>query len=333
MGQLMHDALGIGLAATQLGVMHRAARLPRRPRRAVAALVNPVLEWASDEPRPLEEGCLSLPGVLVEVERPIHVRVRARTSTASELMIEAVRARGARDPARDGPPRRRADPRPHHARPAQAGDARAARGDGGRAPRRRRRQRVRTVYLGTSDFAAAVLERLADSAHRPALVVTRPDRPRGRGRRLRRRRSPTRARARARLIQPERLHDAGARSSGSPPPQPMRSCVCAYGVLIKEPLLSDYELLNVHPSLLPRWRGAAPIERAIMAGDERDRRLDHAPRPPGSTRARSACRSASRSAPTTTTARSRRAGASSAATCSCARSTSARRSPSRTRPA
>ncbi len=45
--------------------------------------------------------------------------------------------------------------------------------------------------------------------------------------------------------------------------------MCAFGALIKEPLLSDYEVLNVHPSLLPRWRGAAPIERAIMAGDAR----------------------------------------------------------------
>jgi methionyl-tRNA formyltransferase len=44
--------------------------------------------------------------------------------------------------------------------------------------------------------------------------------------------------------------------------------ICAYGALVKEPLLSDYEMLNVHPSLLPRWRGAAPIERAIMTGDE-----------------------------------------------------------------
>ena len=43
--------------------------------------------------------------------------------------------------------------------------------------------------------------------------------------------------------------------------------VCAFGALIKEPLLSEHELLNVHPSLLPRWRGAAPVERAIMAGD------------------------------------------------------------------
>jgi methionyl-tRNA formyltransferase len=126
---------------------------------------------------------------------------------------------------------------------------------------------VRTVYLGTSDFAAAVLERLAASPHAPVLVVTRPDRPKGRGRKL----SPPPVADRARelgleLIQPERLHD----------PEPLQRiaaarpdalCVCAYGVLIKEPLLSDHELLNVHPSLLPRWRGAAPVERAIMAGD------------------------------------------------------------------
>ena len=56
-------------------------------------------------------------------------------------------------------------------------------------------------------------------------------------------------------------------STGSPPRAPDVLCVCAFGVLIREPLLSGYELLNVHPSLLPRWRGAAPIERAIMAGD------------------------------------------------------------------
>jgi methionyl-tRNA formyltransferase len=125
---------------------------------------------------------------------------------------------------------------------------------------------VRTVYLGTSEFAAAVLERLAQSPHRPALVVTRPDRPRGRGRKL----SPPPVADRARalgleVIQPERLHDpepleriAAARADAL--------CVCAYGVLIREPLLS-MDLLNVHPSLLPRWRGAAPVERAIMAGD------------------------------------------------------------------
>jgi methionyl-tRNA formyltransferase len=127
---------------------------------------------------------------------------------------------------------------------------------------------VRTVYLGTSDFAAVVLERLAVSPHRPALVVTRPDRPKGRGRRL----SPPPVAERARelgldVIQPERLHEPEALDRIAAA-EPEVACVCAYGVLIREPLLSAYEMINVHPSLLPRWRGAAPVERAIMAGDE-----------------------------------------------------------------
>jgi methionyl-tRNA formyltransferase len=126
---------------------------------------------------------------------------------------------------------------------------------------------VRTVYLGTSDFAVAVLDRLADSAHRPELVVTRPDSRQGRGRHV----MPPPVALRARelgieLIQPASLHDEEtlARIAAA---DPEALVVCAYGALIKEPLLSDYEIFNVHPSLLPRWRGAAPIERAIMAGD------------------------------------------------------------------
>jgi methionyl-tRNA formyltransferase len=126
---------------------------------------------------------------------------------------------------------------------------------------------VRTVYLGTSDFAAAVLRRLADSEHRPTLVVTRPDRPRGRGRRLA---SPAVARAARELglevAQPETVNapDAMTQIAAAAPEV---VCVCAFGALIKEPLLSAHPILNVHPSLLPRWRGAAPVERAIMAGD------------------------------------------------------------------
>jgi methionyl-tRNA formyltransferase len=127
---------------------------------------------------------------------------------------------------------------------------------------------VRLVFLGTTDFAAAILERLAQSeAHRPVLVLTRPDRPRGRGRKLASPPVAEAARALAlALEQPERVNDpqtveliAAAR--------PDVVVVCAFGALIKEPLLSAYELHNVHPSLLPRWRGAAPIERAIIAGD------------------------------------------------------------------
>jgi methionyl-tRNA formyltransferase len=128
---------------------------------------------------------------------------------------------------------------------------------------------VRTVFLGTSDFAAAVLERLAASPHRPSLVVTPPDRPRGRGRRSA---APPAAAAAAELgielLQVASVNDEAALERIRAA-RPEAAGVCAFGQLIREPLLSELPLLNVHPSLLPRWRGAAPIERAIMAGDER----------------------------------------------------------------
>ncbi len=128
---------------------------------------------------------------------------------------------------------------------------------------------MRTTFLGTSAFAAEVLTRLAATDHRPQLVVTRPDRPAGRGRKLSS--PPVADTARAlgiELFQPQNVNDpqACARIAAA---RPEVVAVCAFGALIKEPLLSDHELVNVHPSLLPRWRGAAPVERAIMAGDER----------------------------------------------------------------
>ena len=128
---------------------------------------------------------------------------------------------------------------------------------------------MRTVYLGTSQFAADVLRVMAGSDHRPELVVTRPDRPRGRGRRMAS--PPVLDVARELEIptdQPESVNDEAARGRiASAAPDVV--VVCAFGALIKEPLLSAHPILNVHPSLLPRWRGAAPIERAIMAGDDR----------------------------------------------------------------
>ena len=89
MGQVMHDALGIGLAATQVGVMHRVLVYRVEPDAPVAALVNPRVEWTSKEAEVAEEGCLSLPGVLVDVERPIHVRVRGQDERGDGLVIEA----------------------------------------------------------------------------------------------------------------------------------------------------------------------------------------------------------------------------------------------------
>jgi methionyl-tRNA formyltransferase len=121
---------------------------------------------------------------------------------------------------------------------------------------------MRIAVAATAPFGADVLERLAAS-HEIALLLTRPDKPRGRGRRL----APTPAKEAAERLgipvaQPARLDediDLGADTV----------VVCAYGLLIPESLLDRALWLNVHPSLLPRWRGAAPIERALIAGDTR----------------------------------------------------------------
>jgi peptide deformylase len=86
---IMHDALGVGLAATQLGVMRRMLVFQAGPDATPTALVNPEIEWRSDEAETAEEGCLSIPGIVVDVERPLHVRVRARDASGDALEIEA----------------------------------------------------------------------------------------------------------------------------------------------------------------------------------------------------------------------------------------------------
>jgi methionyl-tRNA formyltransferase len=119
---------------------------------------------------------------------------------------------------------------------------------------------VRLAVAATAPLGADVLERLA-ARHDVAYLLTRPDRPRGRGRRL----APPPAKEAAERLgievrQPERLDESFEPEIGT-------VVVAAYGVLIPEPVLDRALWLNVHPSLLPRWRGAAPIERALMAGD------------------------------------------------------------------
>jgi peptide deformylase len=89
MGQIMEDALGIGLAATQVGKLQRVLVYRVEPDSPVNAVVNPVIEWSGDELETAEEGCLSLQGVLVDVERPLHVRVSAQDEHGERITIEA----------------------------------------------------------------------------------------------------------------------------------------------------------------------------------------------------------------------------------------------------
>jgi methionyl-tRNA formyltransferase len=117
------------------------------------------------------------------------------------------------------------------------------------------------AVAATGPFGADVLERLAGE-HDVVRLLTRPDKPRGRGRRVA---APPAKDAAERLgipvAQPERLDESVELDAAT-------VVVCAYGLLIPKELLERALWLNVHPSLLPRWRGAAPVERAILAGDD-----------------------------------------------------------------
>src|SRR5439155_20558585 len=169
----------------------------------------------------------------------------------------AGRAAGARRAARARPPRRHAGQRAHDRRGAQ-GCARHAAAEAD--PHRDRvtdTDVARIAVAATAPFGADVLERLA-ARHEIAFVLTRPDAPSGRGRAL----APSPAKVAAERLGLHVLQ----------PPQPEIEdvdtvVVVAYGLLIPSSLLERALWLNVHPSLLPRWRGAAPVERAIMADD------------------------------------------------------------------
>jgi peptide deformylase len=89
MSGLMHDALGIGLAAPQIGVSQQLLVYRVGPEGPDMALVNPEIEWSSRETEEFEEGCLSIPGVLVDVDRPVHVRVRAQDEHGDLRVVEA----------------------------------------------------------------------------------------------------------------------------------------------------------------------------------------------------------------------------------------------------
>ena len=277
MGELMADALGIGLAATQVGGLRRLLVYRVEADGRVQALINPELSGRPRTRRYVEEGCLSLRGVVVDVERPIHVRVAARDADGEPILVEAsglearviqhemdhldgvlIIDRDAARPARArrcAPcARRRRTPRPSRRDSAADGAAQS------RLPRH------------VSEYAAAVLRLLAAHAA-PARSSSsrRPDRPPGRGRKLTpppvatlaararhrrstsRRTSTTRRRSRAiAAAAPDAVHRLRLRRAD---PRAAADATTRSSTSI--------------PSLLPRWRGAAPIERAIMAGDAR----------------------------------------------------------------
>ncbi len=129
---------------------------------------------------------------------------------------------------------------------------------------------MRLAFMGTPDFAVPTLDALLAAGHEVAAVYSQPPRPAGRGRALRP--SPVQARAQAARIEvrtPLSLRDPAEQQAFSALDLDA-AVVTAYGLILPEPVLAAPRngCLNVHASLLPRWRGAAPIQRAILAGDE-----------------------------------------------------------------
>jgi methionyl-tRNA formyltransferase len=130
---------------------------------------------------------------------------------------------------------------------------------------------VRLIFAGTPVFAERALAALLDAGHEVALVLTRPDKPAGRGQQLQA--SPVKRLALERGLavwQPRTLRDDDARERLAQVGADVM-VVAAYGLILPAPILAVPRLgcLNIHASLLPRWRGAAPIQRAVEAGDER----------------------------------------------------------------
>ena len=267
MGGLMVDAIGVGLAAPQLGISQRlfVYRLGRDA--PLQAVVNPVIEWSGEDQDTFEEGCLSIPGVLVDVERPVHVRVRALDEHGDERLIEAsgLEARVIQHELDhlDGVlmlDRTRRDERKR----AMRSCARPRRTRGGLAPS--------PPSCGPSISAPAVRRHSSRAARgEPSLACARGHAPRPpKGARPKLSPPPVAEAARdlgLELDQPGSVNSDEARARIAAA-EPEVIAICAFGGLIEEPLLSSWEMLNVHPSLLPRWRGAAPVERAIEAGDE-----------------------------------------------------------------
>ncbi len=128
----------------------------------------------------------------------------------------------------------------------------------------------RLIFAGTPDFALASLKALVESGRTPVAVLTQPDRPAGRGKKLRA--SPVKEYALARqipVLQPETLRDEAIVAELAAL-EPDLMIVAAYGLILPQNVLDipKHGCLNVHASVLPRWRGAAPIQAAILAGDE-----------------------------------------------------------------
>ena len=256
----MRKAPGIGLAAPQVGLLKRMVVIDIGE--GPYFLINPEFVSQSSETEVKWEGCLSWPGYIGEVERPLRVCVKALDRNGSEIWLEGegllARVICHEIDHLDGV---LFVDRASSIVEVEQDDALDC---GGLSS-------LSCIFMGSPDFAVPVLNEIVGSGMTVSLVVSQPDRPFGRKRRL----TPTPVKARALelgldVFTPENLNTSEAVSKLESV-QPDFIVVAAYGQRLPGKVLKipRYECLNVHPSLLPKYRGGNPVQRQIMAGEQK----------------------------------------------------------------
>jgi len=250
LSEVMYAANGLGLAAPQLGESVRVVVLDAGD--GLMELVNPEI-LVSEGSQTGYEGCLSIPGYLGKVERANRVRVEALDRNGRRIWVEG-----------EGLLARVLQHELDHL-------------DGVLFVDRAQKlielppeARLSVVFMGTPEFGARVLEELLESQCRVEAVVTQPDRPRGRGQKQRP--SPVKELAqehKVTVLQPEKLRQAGfAEQLAQLEPDVIVTAAFGQFVPLEVLELPEIAFINVHPSLLPKYRGAAPIHRALLAGEQ-----------------------------------------------------------------
>ena len=251
MAATMYASNGVGLAAPQVGVSKRAIVVDAGD--GLLALINPEIIRREGSETGIE-GCLSIPGVFGEVERALKVTVEALDPDGKRKWVEG-----------EGLLARALQHEIDHLAGVLFVD---------RAKRVFREEavsekmRLTVVFMGTPSFAVPTLDRILAAGHEVAGVVTNPDRPSGRG--MKDKASPVKEFAISRklkVLQPERPREKFLQELKELDPDAI--VVAAYGRILPEEVLRlpRFGCLNVHASLLPKYRGAAPIQRAIMNGE------------------------------------------------------------------
>ena len=255
--ETMYDAYGVGLAAPQVGMLKRIVVIDIGDENGPYVLINPVIKETSGE-QTGEEGCLSVPGKSGVVTRPNVVTVEALDINMEPFILtgEGLLARAICHECEhlDG------ILYVEHVE-GELHDVNYEEEDG---------EYMRVVFMGTPDFSVGTLRELAKAGHEIAGVISQPDKPKGRGKNL----QPTPVKEAAMelglpVYQPQKVRDPEF-IQVMKELNPDVIVVVAFGQIIPKEILHmpKYGCINVHASLLPAYRGAAPIQWAVINGDK-----------------------------------------------------------------